>query len=240
MSYYNQGLTELPPLPNSLTSLSCFNNCLTRLVNEEKGEHLPDTLIRLYCDFNCLTRLPEHLPNSLIELDCYNNRLTKLPEHLPDTLTFIYCYNNRLTRLPERLPNSLTHLNCYNNRLISLPEHLPDTLKELIFSNNSLTKLPKSLPSSLIYLYCGNNPFLFNWKNNLRWNNQNVFLFNNYKVLVILQKSARGGTTSLKTPSEHPESSNPLGGVFQRKIQRKYNKRFTYFCRDINRLCNSF
>ena len=110
MSYCNQGLTELPPLPNTLIDLNCSNNRLTRL-----PEQLPDNLKELSCSNNRLIRLPEHLPNSLTVLYCYDNRLTKFPEHLPNSLQTLWCWNNCLIRLPHQLPNSLTWINCSNN-----------------------------------------------------------------------------------------------------------------------------
>ena len=217
MSYNCQNLTELPPLLNSFKELYCYNNRLIML-----HEHLPDNLEILVCYCNRLSRLPEHLPSTLRYLHCYNNRLIRLPEHLPNTLIKLWCSNNRLTHLPE-LPNSLTTLYC---------------------DNNSLTCLPEQLPNSLTWLSCFDNPFLFNLKNNLeirsanpkgvfrpfpKWFNQNITSFNNYKVLGILQKSARGG-----------RDLDSLGGVFQRKIPRNQKKKITHFCRDINRLCNNF
>ena len=124
-----------------------------------------------------------------------------------------YEYLN-LTELPP-LPNYLTYLYCFINRLTTLPEQLPKFLKDLRCDYNRLTKLPEHLPNYLQTLWCWNNPFLFNLKTSiLRFvgiSYQNIESFNNYKILVILQ----------------------------RKIQRKIQTT-TYFCRDITRLCNSF
>ncbi len=100
---------------NDILELGCWNNNLTSL------PELPNSLTRLYCWNNNLTSLPE-LPNSLTYLSCYNNNLTSLPE-LPNSLTDLDCKNNNLTSLPE-LPNSLTKLYCEDNYLTSLPASL--------------------------------------------------------------------------------------------------------------------
>ena len=148
-----------------------------------------------------LTKLPEQLPNSLTYLYCHNNRLTKLVneengEYLPKYLTSLYCFGNRLTTLSKHLPNSLETLSCSNNRLTRLVnderrdrgEQLPNSLTYLSCFNNRLTCLPHRLPNSLKTLYCHHNPFLFNWKNNLKWKNKNNTSFTNYKILSKLKR----------------------------------------------------
>ena len=70
LSYSNQGLTKLPDLSEyiNLKDLYCYNNKLTYL------PELPNSLRSLYCNYNNLTSLPE-LPNSLEFLSCSNNNL---------------------------------------------------------------------------------------------------------------------------------------------------------------------
>ena len=137
------GLTELPPIPEGITSLRCSHNPLTSL------PRLPSTLEMLYCSYNQLTSLPE-LPPSLEYLQCSNNELTGLPE-LPPSLYTLYCNINRLSSLPE-LPPSLRILRCYNNELTSLPT-LPPIMVSINCYCNPLTTLP-TLPLQLEELTC--------------------------------------------------------------------------------------
>ena len=120
------GLFFLPPLPATLTRLSCFSNQLTSL------PALPATLTELSCYNNQLTSLPA-LPATLTTLYCFNNQLTLLSA-LPATLKTLSCDNNQLTSLPA-LPATLILLNCNNNQLPSLPP-LPATLVFLYCSKN--------------------------------------------------------------------------------------------------------
>jgi hypothetical protein len=79
------GLTELPPLPPKLVSLTCCFNRITSL-----PENLPPTLVELDCSYNCISELPAHLPPALEELDCCHNRISELPAHLPPALADVY------------------------------------------------------------------------------------------------------------------------------------------------------
>ncbi|HEX7413271.1 MAG TPA: T9SS type A sorting domain-containing protein [Bacteroidia bacterium] len=116
----------------SLTCLICFQNSLTTL------PALPNSLIEIHCAYNALTTLPA-LPNSLQIYDGNQNNLTTLPA-LPNSLTSLDCGYNSLTSLPA-LPNSLQSLSCGYNSLTVLPA-LPNALRELAFQNNSITSLP--------------------------------------------------------------------------------------------------
>lgn len=142
---FNQ-LSNLPVLPNSLTTLNCQSNQLTSLPN------LPATLSLLLCYDNQLTSLP-NLPGTLTSLSCGKNQLTSLPI-LPATLVALSCSDNQLTSLPI-LPNSLRSLQCLSNQLTSLP-NLPISITEIYCSQNLLSNLP-NLPDSLSVLYCQNN-----------------------------------------------------------------------------------
>jgi len=163
---YNNHLTNLPILPNSLNNLRCNSNQLTSLPvlplsilnlfcdsNQLTSlPSLPDSLHALYCTYNQLTSLPA-LPNSLLELACEHNQLTILPA-LSNFLSELWCGSNPLTNLPP-LPNSLKKLGCWDNQLASIPA-LPDFMQVLICDNNQLTNLP-TLPNSLYWLECTNN-----------------------------------------------------------------------------------
>jgi len=121
-------LTELPPLPATVTYLSCYDNQLTSLPD------LPAALTELYCFNNKLTSLPV-LPNTLKTLCCGQNKLTSLPA-LPPTLTNLICSNNELTSLPN-LPATLRELYCSYNHLSSL-SIFPATLELLMCHKNDL------------------------------------------------------------------------------------------------------
>ena len=130
-----------------VTELYCQENGLTEL------PVLPETLIILHCARNELTFLPV-LPKSLQQLDCYRNKLKTLPD-LPDSLGSFDCSFNHLTFLPTLSTTCITRLTCNDNQLILLPE-LPITLNILNCAHNVLTELP-AIPDSLTYLYCGDN-----------------------------------------------------------------------------------
>ena len=92
-------LTELPPLPATLTELWCNDNQLTEL------PPLPPTATALFCNDNQLTELPD-LPPTLTELFCNANQLTELPA-LPPTLTRLECGNNPITSVVFPFPAGL-------------------------------------------------------------------------------------------------------------------------------------
>jgi len=130
LSYF--GLTELPPLPPTLTKLSCSNNKLTSL------PALPAGLETLECENNNLTSLPA-FPATLTYLYCAGNQLTKLLA-LPPTLAELWCYDNKLTSLPT-FPPTLVRLICYKNNLTNLP-CIPTTLRYLTCTSNNLPVYP--------------------------------------------------------------------------------------------------
>ena len=150
LACWDNQLTSLPELPQSLTHLGCSQNELTSL------PELPESLTFLNVDYNQLSSLLE-LPQSLTYLGCSENELTSLPE-LPQSLTYLGCAVNQLTILPE-LSQSLTCLNVWSNQLTHLPE-LPQNLDTLSCSQNELTSLPE-LPESLTYLDVGGNQLTY-------------------------------------------------------------------------------
>jgi len=139
-------LNTLPLLPNALNKLICYSSNLSTL------PMLPPQLTVLRCQNNQLTQLPL-LPTTIIDLFCNNNLLTSLPP-LPPNLPYLYCYNNNLTSLPS-LPSTILSLNCGYNQLAVIPI-LPNSLVTLICTNNLLVSLP-TLPNSLKSLHCSDN-----------------------------------------------------------------------------------
>jgi gliding motility-associated-like protein len=163
---YDNNLTYLPSLPNTLIKLDCVTNklsslpALPALLRElDCGENqltflppLPSSLAFLECERNALTSLPT-LPISLIGLMCSNNQLQTLPP-LPDLLKDLWCWDNQLTVLPA-LSVSMQTLLCDSNHLKQLPT-LPPSLISLVCRFNELTALP-DLPASLNGLVCSFN-----------------------------------------------------------------------------------
>jgi hypothetical protein len=140
-------LFSLPPLPDSLISLSVSGSPLHNI-----NDFLPPNLKYLFCN-NCqLTGLPE-LPPTLETLVCKGNNILFLPD-LPSSLKKLDVRENKLASLPT-LPADIFLLYCSENKLISLPA-LPD-LQDLFCDSNELTSLP-TLPKSLRRLKCEYNP----------------------------------------------------------------------------------
>ncbi len=91
-------ITELPPLPNNLLSLSCYKTPLTTL------PPLPDTLEEIDCSFTRIRTLPKHLPQNLKYLTAVETPLTEYPL-LPDTLLYLELknYPNGFSLLDEEV-----------------------------------------------------------------------------------------------------------------------------------------
>jgi Leucine-rich repeat (LRR) protein len=96
---YDNRLATLPPLPSTLTLLSCFNNQLTSL-------SLPSGLKELYCYDNPLGGLPNTLPSGLQKLNCFNNLFPTIPT-LPNSMTQLIVNTSVISCLPN-LPPSMT------------------------------------------------------------------------------------------------------------------------------------
>ena len=141
------GLTTLPPLPATLTTLDVSDNQLATL------PELPATLRALQASRNRLTTLPI-LPANLTSLSVSCNQLTSLPR-LPSTMKSLYAPLNLLTGLPN-LPATLETINVACNRLSALPD-LPATLKILDVEGNQLTAMPE-LPATLTTVHASDNP----------------------------------------------------------------------------------
>ena len=114
LDIFNRGLTTLDGIDlTGVTIIDCYNNQLTSL------PPLPETLEKLDCSNNQLTSLPP-LPETLQELICTNNQLTSLPP-LPETLEILYCSGNFLKSLPP-LPETLEILSYFNNYITLFPD----------------------------------------------------------------------------------------------------------------------
>ena len=85
---YNNNLSSLPELPNSLKFLYCSNNNLSNL------PELPNSLFTLYCWDNKITNLPE-LPNPLIHFEYYNNPILEYIEQYFDNDIYKYIEHQR-------------------------------------------------------------------------------------------------------------------------------------------------
>lgn len=169
----NNELSELPPLPPKLTSLTARQNKLETLpenlpsqltsLNVSQNQlmwlpsELPEKLTELNCGENQLLELPEKLPQDLRILSCSSNQLASLPQVLPQNLDNLSCALNNLSTLPGELPPNLRHLNCSHNRLIVMPMRLPETLQDLNCAHNQLGDLPRVLPPKLRGLDCTHN-----------------------------------------------------------------------------------
>ncbi len=163
LTFLDDSLSSLPPLPPTLTFLECGSNPIRHLpalpqslrvlwvtgVLLDSLPALPASLIELDCSGNFLSSLPV-MPTSLHYLDCAGNNFDTLPP-LPASLKVLHCEYNRLHRLPA-LPDSLRVLSCAHNFLDSLPAFDP-ALDSLACGYNPLYRLP-ALPSRLSYLAC--------------------------------------------------------------------------------------
>ncbi len=164
---YNDNLTEIFGLPDSIKKLVCIDNNLSSIDN------LPSSLKILYCTDNNLTSL-DNLPTDLKFLDCLLNLNIKKLDNLSDGLVWcLMCRECRIISL-DNLPESLEVLNCSNNMITNL-SNLPNKLKilycnDLQFNDlnnlsNSLTNLSCmcceitsiNLPNGLVELYAVNN-----------------------------------------------------------------------------------
>lgn len=175
------GLSYIPNIPDSLTTLICTAIPLNVLPTLPPGIKYLDCsytrisdiplyteLDTLICTNDSIGTLPL-FPNLKL-LNCSYNPLQGLPAlsagltslsckqcgltslpALPGSVRYLYCPYNALTSLPP-LPVSLSYLNCTNNLLTSLPV-LPAALKTLWCSNNPLPEVPV-LPNGLRELYC--------------------------------------------------------------------------------------
>ncbi len=146
---YHTGLTSIPYLPQSLTTLSAAYCNLSNITN------LPSSLTHLEIHSNNLTSLPP-LPAGLKVY--YRGLLPNLPleTSLPPTLEIYNVQQCNILNLPP-LPASLLNLSIGGNYGINIPI-LPAGLTTLGIDNLNLTALPV-IPNSLTYLWAPYNLF---------------------------------------------------------------------------------
>lgn len=164
-------ITELPPLPRYLQTLS-----LDQMKGLKTLPDLPDTLYRLNVVETPLETIPV-LPEWLQSCVLIATRLTSLegiPPHLktlicadtpglkhlgplPDTLEELDCSSTSLETLPS-LPKGLLRLNCEQTDLRTLPM-LPSSLQSIDATQSRIERLPP-LPKSLKSLKINQTPLL--------------------------------------------------------------------------------
>ncbi len=141
---YNENLTGIFGLPDSIKKLVCVDNNLSSIDN------LPSSLKILFCSENDLKTL-DNLPESLKILDCSINSNIKSLDNLPNGLVCLICRECHITSL-DNLPESLEILNCSGNMITNL-SNLPNKLKILYCNDLRLNDL-NNLPNSLTNLSC--------------------------------------------------------------------------------------
>ena len=160
-------LTQLPSLPEGLTSLGCSSNYLTSLPILPNGlrilgcigqggsglhqlPRLPDSLRILTCDQNPISFLPL-LPSFLDTLTCDDDSLNSLPD-FPASLKFLSCQKNQITLLPSLSATSVQVLKCVQNQFRILPR-LPQSIHTVLAGQNyQLDSIEPPFPDSLTYL----------------------------------------------------------------------------------------
>jgi Leucine-rich repeat (LRR) protein len=119
--------------------LYCYDNPITQLSN------LPDTLQTLNCSHNQITEIPFNLPVSLQDFCCSNNRITKIPSELKHcvNLQIFDCSSNEITEIPSDLQHcvSLKVFHCHNNEITKIPSNLPYSLLQLYYTKSKVTHL---------------------------------------------------------------------------------------------------
>lgn len=179
---YQNNLTNLISLPNSIIGLICSNNPLTYI------SALPSSLRFLQSD-NCQLNTLPALPNLLVNLSCFNNQLVQLPP-LPSTLSQLDCRNNQLNFLPE-LPFGLNTLYCSYNNITCFPI-FPNTIRKYVetpatpipgfdISSNPFICLPNyilAMDSTLLsYPICTNGDTINNPNNCIGYKKISGFVF---------------------------------------------------------------
>jgi Leucine-rich repeat (LRR) protein len=124
-------LTELPPLPASLTYLDCSDNAIKKL------PELPLRLQYLDCSSNSISG-ELRLPASLTYLECSHNRITSI-HTLPPRIRLIVCAFNRIKELSP-LPTSLRTLNFSANPIKRYPYTYDPTMHILISARGDCFK----------------------------------------------------------------------------------------------------
>lgn len=150
----NRNISDLTGIEDfeSLTSLNCSSNKLTRL---DISKNL--ALKSLYCQQNNLPNLNVSQNVLLTVLQCYRNKLTSIDVSQNTALVFLFCAYNKLTTLDVSNNLALKNLYCYYNRLTSLDVSRNTELIRLDCFRNKLTELDVSRNIKLEHLFCYNN-----------------------------------------------------------------------------------
>jgi len=129
------GLTTVPPLPNTVQELHIGANFFGNI----SGSSLPNSITTLNIG-NCnLSSLPT-LPPNLKVLLCGHNNISSI-SNLPSSLTQLYANDNDLLTSVTNLPDSMTTIrleDCALTFIDTLPTYCADLLD---LSNNNLTSI---------------------------------------------------------------------------------------------------
>lgn len=113
-------ITSLPPLPDHIRELNCYQTKLTVLPTLPKGLEV------LYCYKTPLTSLPT-LPDTLKTMNCSHTRITSLPQ-LPKYLKTLWCNNTQVTIVPE-LPVGIEYIDFMSSPVL-LKSRFDETSQE--------------------------------------------------------------------------------------------------------------
>lgn len=122
----------LPPLPEYLHELICYDNNLTSIN---------------------LTQVPK-----LKKLWCWNNKLSDIDLNYVPQLQKLYCWTNQISHIDLSGVPELTELGCANNQLTDLDLNPVSKLKKLNCYSNQLTYIELASVSGMESLWCGKNP----------------------------------------------------------------------------------
>lgn len=142
----------LPPLPECLHELVCYQNGLTSLALQQVPK-----LKKLDCKWNELTELDLSPVPGLMELDCHRNNLDKLDLLPVPGLLELSCWSNRITNLDLASIPGLQRLSCSINKLTELDLAGVPRLRKLDCEINQLTTLDLAPVPDLQVLFCGYN-----------------------------------------------------------------------------------
>jgi len=122
----------LPPLPEYLHELICYDNNLTSIN---------------------LAQVPK-----LKKLWCWNNKLSDLDLSYVSRLQKLYFWTNQISHIDLSGVPELTELGCANNQLTDLDLNPVSRLKKLNCYSNQLTYIELASVSEMESLWCGKNP----------------------------------------------------------------------------------
>ena len=158
-------IKTLPPLPDNLEELVCYNTKLTALPARlpphlralditytdtltALPDNLPNTLQNLQCFASGLRTLPNRLPTSLIELDISKTHITTLPDIILPSLKLLEINNTKITHVPDNIARNLTFLSCFEGKLKELPNTM-DNIQYIGCMDCPIKSIPTNLPQTL-------------------------------------------------------------------------------------------